>query len=422
MKTYSLSLRILLGLAAGLALGALLQEVRFAGRDHLVMAADALGGAWLDALRMTIVPLVFSLLVVGVGQLAGTAKAGGFTIRVLLAFTALLLISTLVAVAGALLILQVWPAPTGAAAALRASAQGAANVVPPEPALGAWVRGFIPANPIKAAAESEMAPLVIFALAFGMAAIRLAKPHRDTLFQVFDAVQAAMMRIVGWVLAVGPVGVFFLALVMGAKTGFSAVGLLGHYVVIVSIMCLAAGALGLLPALVRGAVAPGRLADALIPVSAMAISTQSSLASLPVMLEATAKVGVAQRVRDLVLPMAVALFRITNPAANITVALYVAHIYGVTLDPGRIAVGVFVAVLVSLAAVGVASAVTFFASLAPILLVMGLPLDLLPLLLAVEALPDFSRTIGNVFGDVGVTVWADGWKQGAKQPALAESS
>jgi Na+/H+-dicarboxylate symporter len=307
--------------------------------------------------------------------------------------------------------LQMWPAPAAAAQALRTAALGAAKSIPPSPPFADFVRSFVPANPIKAAAEGSMSSMVVFALVFGFAATRLAEHRRDALYRFFDAVQATMMQIVEWVLWAGPVGVFFLALGVGAKTGFGAVGLLGHYVIVVSVMCLAAGTMGLILGLVGGRIAPGRLGAALIPVSAMAISTQSSLASLPVMLEAAEEIGVAERIGGLVLPMAVALFRITSPAGNLAVAIYVAHVYGAPLDPARLTAGVVVAALVSLAAVGVASAVTFFASLVPISIAMGLPLDLLALLIAVETFPDFSRTLGNVWGDVGVTAWAARWAQ-----------
>jgi Na+/H+-dicarboxylate symporter len=422
MKLNSLTTRILAGLLIGLVLGALLPGWNLPIHDEIVRTSGALGGVWLDALRMTIVPLVFSLLVVGVGQLAGAVQAGGFTGRVLVAFGALLLLSTTVSVVATTLLLKAWPAPAIAAQALRAAASGAARSIPAAPPFAEWLRSFVPSNAVKAASEGNMASLVVFALLFGIAATRLAEARRSLLFRFFDAVQATMMQIVGWVLWLGPLGVFFLALQVGAKTGFGAVGVLSHYVIVISIMCLLAGVIGLTLALVGGRVAPGRLFEALIPVTAMAISTQSSLASLPVMLEATQKLGVAQRVRDLVLPMAVALFRITSPAGNIGIALYVAHIYGVALDPGRIAVGMVVAALVSLAAVGVASSVTFFTTTVPISLSMGLPLDLLPLLLAVETLPDFSRTLGNVFGDVGVTAWAARWMRAEVQAPVPQEA
>ena len=263
-----------------------------------------------------------------------------------------------------------------------------------------------------------MASVVFFALVFGLAVTRLEQVRRSVVFSFFDATQAAMLVVVNWVLWLAPIGVFLLAVVVGAKTGFGAVGILGQYVVIVSIMCLMGALLGIMMAIFGGRVSPAKLFAALIPVEAMAISTQSSLASLPVMLEATERLGVPAQVRGLVLPMAVALFRITSPAGNLAVVIYVAHIYGVTLDPGRIAVGVVVASIVSLAAVGVASSITFFTTLVPISMAVGVPMDLLPLLLAVETLPDFSRTIGNVTGDVGITAWAARWGK-ASSPEFA---
>jgi len=414
MKINTLTTRILAGLIAGLALGAASPSLHLAAQAQIVAVADAVGGVWLDGLRMTIVPLVFALLVVGVGQLAGTVRAGGFAVRVLVVFGIMLLVSTVVSVLATLALLQAWPGPAAAALALRTAAYGAAKAIPAAPPFGEWLRSFVPANAVKAAADGNMAALVTFGLIFGIAATGLDEARRGVLFGFFDAVQATMMRIVGWVLWLGPFGVFFLAFVVGAKTGFGAVGVLGHYIVVVSIMCLLAGVLGLVMALIGGRVPAARLARALIPVTVMAISTQSSLASLPVMLEATEELGLPARIRGLVLPMADALFRITSPAGNIAVGIYVAHVYGVRLDPAHIAAGVLVAAVVSLAAVGVASSVTFFTTLVPISMAMGLPLDLLPLLIAVETFPDFSRTIGNVWGDVGVTAWAARWGKGSE--------
>ncbi|HEX5377763.1 MAG TPA: cation:dicarboxylase symporter family transporter [Phenylobacterium sp.] len=402
----SLTVRILLGLVAGLTFGALSPGLHLTWQGELVSTAEALGGVWLDALRMTIIPLVFSLLVVGVAQAAGTLRGGGLPGWALLMFGVMLLVSTTISAFATPALLQIWPVPLEAAQALRASAHGGSAAIPPSPPMVEWLKSFVPANPVKAAADGAMAGIVVFALVFGLAVTRLNAHRRATMFSFFDAVQAAMMVLVEWVLWAAPAGVFLLALVVGAKTGFGAVGVLGQYVVVVSIMCLIAGGLGLLMALVGGRTPPGKLFAALIPVEAMAISTQSSLASLPVMLEAAERLGIPTRVRGLILPMAVALFRITSPAGNLAVVIYVAHIYGVHLDPARLAIGVVVASLVSLAAVGVASSITFFTTLVPISMAMGVPMELLPLLLAVETLPDFSRTVGNVTGDVGITAWA----------------
>lgn len=410
MKKPSLTTLILSGLVAGLAAGAVLHGVHAPGEAGLVSAAEAVGGVWLDALRMTIIPLVFALLVTGMARAAETAGRGGLAGRALVVFAVLLLASTGLAALVAPALLSAWPAPAEAAAALRASAAGGAARIPETPPLADWLRAFIPANPVKAAAEGAMASLVVFALIFGLAVARLDDRRREALVLVFDGVQAAMMVIVRWVLVLAPAGVFLLALTVGARTGVAAVGLLGHYVVVITVICLIAGALGLGAALLGGRTPPAALASAMTPVGAMALSTQSSLACLPVMLAACDRLGVPERVRGLVLPMGVALFRITSPAGNLAVALYVAHLYGVPLAPVQVISGILVAALVSLAAVGVASSVTFFTTLVPIFMSMGLPMELLPLLLAVETLPDFSRTLGNVAGHVGVTAWASKWR------------
>lgn len=402
------TLRILIGLVLGLGLGIALAALQPAWQGEAVAVLDALGGVWLDALRMTIVPLVFALLVTGVAQAAGTLAAGGIAGRTLLAFGVLLLVSALVSalVGGALL--DAWPPSASATAALKAAERGA-GAVPPTPPFAEWLRSFVPNNAIKAAAEGAMAPLVFFALVFGLAATRVEDDRRERLFGFFDAVQAAMMVIVKWVLWAAPAGVFALGLVFGARTGVAGLGVLVQYVIVVSLMCLLAGLIGLVLGIVGGRVPVPKMLAALIPVSAVAISTQSSLASLPTMLEACEKIGVSRTVRDLVMPMAVALYRMTSPAGNVAVALYVAHVCGIHLDPLHVAAGVVVAALVSLAAVGIASAVTFFTTLGPIFMAMGLPMELLPLLLAVETLPDLSRTIGNVAADVGVTALMDRW-------------
>ncbi len=409
MKLNSLTTWILAGLALGLGLGAVIAATQPPWRATAIALADGLGNVWLDALRMTIIPLVFSLLVIAVGQAADTVRAGGLAARTIAAFGVLLLISAGLAALATPALLSVWPPPAAAVTALRAAAQGGAAHVPPAPPFTDWLSSFVPANAFKAAADGAMASIVVFALVFGLAAARQTEPRRAALIGFFDAVQAAMMTIVDWVLRIAPGGVFLLSLAVGAKIGASAVGLLGQYVVVVSIMCLISAVMGVIMAVAGGRVSPGRLIAALIPVEAMAISTQSSLASLPVMLEATQKIGAPETTRDLVLPMAVALFRLSSPAGNIAVALYVAHIYGIPVDPGRLAAGAVVASLVSLAAVGVASSVTFFTTLVPIFAALNLPLDLLPLLLPLETLPDFSRTIGNVTADVGVTAWAGRW-------------
>ena len=412
VKPRTLTLVILAALAAGLAAGALLALASPPWRGQLVAVTDALGGLWLDALRMTLVPLVFSLIVVGVAQAAGAMRAGGLAALTLAAIAGLLVASAAFGAVAAPAWLALWPPPAAATAALRASAAGLAGQAPTSAAasLAAQLGAFVPANPIKAAAEGSMAGVVVFALAFGFAAQVQEESRRAMLAGFFDAVQAAMMSIVKGVLLAAPAGVALLAVGLGSRLGASAIGLLGEYVILISALCLASGLGALVVGMVGGRRPPAQLAAALAPVWAVALSTQSSLACLPLMVGAGERLGIDARVRDLVLPMAVALYRVTSPAANIGVAIYAARVFGVPLDPGRLVAGVAVSAVMSVAAVGVASSITFFTTLAPICAAMGVPLELLPLLLPLETLPDFSRTLGNVTADVALAAWADRWR------------
>ncbi|MES2344241.1 MAG: cation:dicarboxylase symporter family transporter [Pseudomonadota bacterium] len=405
----TLTTRVLIGLVAGLAAGAAIAAYAPGSAPQIIAVAEPAGGLWLDALRMTIIPLVFALLVTGVSQAADTARAGGDAARTLGLFAVLLVASAAFSAIATPALLAIWPAPAEAAQALRAAAHAAAGEIPPTPTIEAMLKSFIPTNPVQVAAEGAMAPLVVFALVFGLAATRIAAEHRASLLGFFAAVKDTMMVLVHWVLWAAPFGVFALALVTGARTGLGAVGVLGHYVIVVSIMCLSMAAIAVVLAVAFGRVPFMAFVRAMIPVEAVAISTQSSLASLPAMLDTAERLGVPDKVRGMVLPMAVALFRMTSPAGNMAVVIYVAHVYGVALSPMVLAVGVLVAATVSLAAVGIASAVTFFTTLGPISMAMGVPMELLPLLLAVETLPDISRTIGNVTADVAVTTMAAEW-------------
>ena len=152
----------------------------------------------------------------------------------------------------------------------------------------------------------------------------------------------------------------------------------------------------------------GDFVRAMIPPQAVAISTQSSLASLPAMLEAAKALRVPQRNADVSLPLAVALFRATGPAMNISVAIYVAYWMGVELHAGNLIAGFAVASVASYWAVSLPGALSFVTSIAPIALAMGVPIEPLALLIAVEVVPDIFRTLGNVTWDVAVAGAASG--------------
>jgi Na+/H+-dicarboxylate symporter len=220
---------------------------------------------------------------------------------------------------------------------------------------------------------------------------------------LFQAIADAMIVVIGWVLVLAPLGVFCLAFGVGMETGAAAFGALAHYVAIVSTL----GILVLLSAYpiaaIGARVSIGRFARAVLPSQIVAISTSSSLASLPTMLRSSEAIGAPARVSGIVLPIAVAVFRATSPAMNLAVALYVAHLTGTPIGPGQLAAGVVTAAITTMGSVSLPGTISFFASVAPVAVAMGVPLEALGLLVAVETVPDLFRTLGNVTMDVAVT-------------------
>jgi Na+/H+-dicarboxylate symporter len=394
--------RILLGLLAGLSLGIVFAHFGVSWLDAAIAFAEPIGALWLNALRMTIVPLVFSLLVTGIASGASTASAGGLAARALALFASLLFVVGLFGEMASEGFLAIWPIPPDAAAALQAAIRGGTDIPHGVP-LAQWLAGLVPSNPIKAAADGEMLPLVLFAIVFGFAVVRIPAERGRVLVDIFQSIVDAMLVVVHWVILIGPAGVFALAFVVGARAGVGAAHALGHYLamlVAVQVLLIVL----IYPAVWLWARLPvSVIARAVAAPQAVALSTRSSLASLPAMLEAAKSLELPPRVSAMVLPLAVSVFRITSPVANLAVALYCASLFGVHPTLAQYVAGAALAVAISLAAVGLPGEVTFFASIVPICSAMGIPVGALPLLVAVETIPDIFRTIGNVTADVGIT-------------------
>jgi Na+/H+-dicarboxylate symporter len=221
-----------------------------------------------------------------------------------------------------------------------------------------------------------------------------------------------MILIVGWILALAPVGVFGLSLALGLETGFAAIGVLAHYVLVVSGVTVGVIAVAFLIGLFGAGLPAAVFARAVAPVQVIGASTQSSLASLPAMLSAAlGPMQVSPRVAEFVLPLAVAVFRITSPVANLAVAAFVAHLHGLEPSLAQWAAALLVAFAVSVSTIGLPGQASFFASVAPICVALGVPVTVLPILLAVEVIPDVFRTIGNVTADLSVTGLINRWQK-----------
>ena len=393
--------RILIALFIGLALGVIAAAQAPVIGVQTAYWLDIVGSLWLNGLRMTVVPLVVALLVTGIVKSAEAARAGPMAARAVFWVVCLMVIS---AVLGAVLtpaLLSLWPMPAENAAALRA-ALTTVPAVAEQPPLRDFIVALVPTNPISSAANDSILPLLIFTLVFAFAVTRLAQGPRAQMAGFFSALADAMVIVIEWVLKLAPIGVFALAFVVGARSGLAALGAVAHYIVTVSIVGIIVGAFAYPIAVFAGKVRLGEFVRQIAPVQAFAVSTQSSLASLPLMLKKAEVLGVRESTAGLVLPMAVALLRVTGPAMNLAVALYVANWFGVELDAFDYGFAIFIAALTSMGAVSLPGSVSFVTSIAPICLALGIPIEPLALLIAVETLPDIFRTTGNVQMDVAL--------------------
>lgn len=393
--------RVLAGLVAGIVFGILLAWQAPDLGLRIAAIVEPFGKLWLNALQMTVVPLVFALVVVGINQASDAAHSGRVAKQAIASFVILLAAAAAMTAVLAPLALSMLQPDPAVAAALRGHAQ---DVAAPS---GGWADALVaivPSNAFAAAAASAMLPLVTFALFFGFALTRLAPEPRAQVVGLLKAISDAMIVIVHWVLWAAPLGIFALVLALTARAGLGMLQALGIYILLECALYVLAVVLLIAVAVTVGKRRFRHFMAGLVPVQAVAASTQSSLATLPAMLDsAQNRLGIPARVSGLVLPMAVSLFRITSPIQYIATACFVAWALGVDLTAAQLATGVALSVLVSMGSVGLPGQAIFLATNLPVTSAMGLPIAPLPVLMAVDAIPDVLATVGNVTGDMTAT-------------------
>jgi Na+/H+-dicarboxylate symporter len=396
---------VLIALVLGLLAGVVAQRTGDGLREPALQASGLIGGLWLNALKMTVIPLVVALLVTGVAAGAEAARAGRIAARSVLWFVILCTASAVFGAVVVVMLTNAFPLPQAQAQAMQTGLAGLDQSLAsgPMPGVLDFFKGVVPGNVISAAANGEVLPLVVFALLFALAVSRLEASRRRSLVEIFQAIADALLIIIGWVLWIAPLGVFALAFSVGASAGGAAFAGLGHYIVVISAIGVLVTLWAYPIALIWGRTGLATLSKALIAPQSVAISTRSSLASLPAMLGAAKVLGVREQVADVTLPLAVALFRATGPAMNTAVAFYVAHWLGYEPTLAQMIAATAVGAVMSYGAVSLPGEVSFISSIAPIAMALGVPIAPLALLVAVEMVPDIFRTLGNVTLDVAVT-------------------
>lgn len=399
----SAPVKVLLGLIFGAVVGLSLSSWDQAFALQVAQWAKPVGRLWLNALQMTVVPLVTALVIMGVNNASNAASSGRAARNAIIVFGVLLVAAASFAAVATPALLSLIPNDQQTLETFRSALGGhASNAVAATPTQ--WIATVIPSNALAAAASSAMLPLVVFALFFGFALSRQEAERRERLLGLISIIADTMITIIRWVLWAAPLGVFALVLVVCAEVGISVLGVFGWYILV---MCTVYILVTLLLYLVASLVAREnlrRFAGALLPVQLIAGSTQSSLASLPSMIDsARNRLGYPAALTSLMLPMAVSLFRVTSPAQYIAVASFIAWLYGIDLGFSQYAVAVLLAAAISMGSTGLPGQANFLTNNLPVTQSLGLPVEPLGVLLAMDTIPDVFCTVGNVTGHMTAT-------------------
>jgi Na+/H+-dicarboxylate symporter len=399
------STRVLVALAAAVAVGV---TIGASGNPSLIGAADAIapvGALWVNAIRMTVIPLVVSLLITGVASASDVKAIGRTGGRSLLVFVLLLVLMAAVAIPLAAFLFTLLPQLVTTRPELPAGASEAATQIVAggqAPTVATWLTSMIPSNPIAAAANGAMLPLIVFTVLFALAISRIAPPARLALLGFFRALGDAMLILVRWVILVAPIGIFALMLPLAAHAGAGLVGAIGFYIAAYSVMCVA-GILLLYPVVALfGGIPVGRFARAMLGPQLIAVSSSSSIATLPSLVESAERdLRLPTRVTGFVLPLAVSTFKVAGPVSWSVGALFIAWFYGVPLHARElVTIGIF-SVFLTFGVPGVPRGA--FIALAPLFIAIGLPVEGIGILIAVDAIPDTLATALNATGYMAST-------------------
>ena len=231
------ALQVLLAFLAGLGAGIAVPT------EAILRAVEPVGTLWINALRMPILPLIVMLTIAGIAKARDTREAGTLTGRAVLTFLVLLVVFTAIMTALAPLLLAGLPLDPAATEALRASASSEAATGGAQLSVSGWLLSLIPTNPIKAAADGALLPLVFFALLYGLALTRMSDEVRTRQGEGAQGIADVLIVIIRWVLLLAPIGVFALAYGLGAKVGAPAAAAVARYLVVTSLAILVGGVL-----------------------------------------------------------------------------------------------------------------------------------------------------------------------------------
>ena len=421
--------KILLGLVLGTVLGLAANAARVDWLQELLVSLEPVGTGFIRLITMIVIPLVIASLMVGtasLGDLRKLGRVGGKTILYYLVTTAIAVtiglgLSNLIRPGG-----QIDPSTRDQLAAqFEGEAQDRMQIAAEAPALTDVLLGMIPRNPVKAAADFELLPLIFFSVIFGAAISLLPNDQRRTVVLFLEGINGASMIVIGWVMKLAPYAVFALIGSVVAQFGLDLLQSLLIYAITVT-AGLALHTFVTIGLLVRFAAGlnPVAFFKRIVPVQVFGFSTSSSSATLPLtMSTAETKLGISKQVSSFVLPLGATINMDGTALYQAVAVMFIAQIYGIPLSLTAQLTVVLTATLASIGAAGVPSAGLI--TLIVVLQSVGLGDKVaagIALILGVDRILDMLRTITNLTGDLSCASFIARTEGERLDPAVTRSA
>jgi len=400
----------LVGLVAGVVAGTLLS--RGAGTGPLLSFLNGVGTLWVNALRVVAMPLAIFNTVCAMAR-PRTALTAGRATGAVAVYVALLLVGAGIVLLVVPPVLHTSHIDHGAFVALShktsVQAQKSDSQSSAPSGLGDMLVGLVPRNLVQSAANEEFLRLVVFSLLFGLAMRYIGAEAGRTVLGFFEGVTDTLMVLVRWIIWCAPVALFALAAVFAAGSGARIAGILGWFVLMECGLMLAFLLLLYPLTALVGGVRVGTFSKAALGPQMVAVSSRSSLASLPALLAAGEKMLPSNpETSRVLLPLAVSIFKVNRTTSALCRLLVIAFFWGIPMQPAQICVFLLTIILISFSDLGVPNGGSGLRSL-PAYLAAGCPIEAVMMLEVIEPLSDICKTLLNVTGDLSVAAIVTRW-------------
>ncbi len=367
---------------------------------HAVARESApLGKMFINAIKMIVIPLVVCVIFASVARLGDPrklGKIGGMT----LAFYWISLIPAII-IGMAVMTFGLRFAPKIDMPPVEAAP------IPKLQSITDFIVSLIPPNPIAAAADGAILPLIVFTALLAAAAGTLANERKERMITAAEDLGEALIKLVWWILYTAPIGIFGLIAPATAVLGWGLIQSLGVFIVCVFVGLLILVGLVFVPLLFFvGKISPVKFFKGTMGATSVAFSTTSTAAAIPVSLEETTEnLGVSETVADLLIPLGASMYRPGSALFQGAAIVFLAHIYNVPLAMSTVGAVILATFLVSLTVAPVPS--SSVVTMAPALDAIGVPVAGLAFMLGVDRIPDMMRTCVNVIGQISAAVLVD---------------